>query len=225
MRRCFQQRNVCLPRQNRVNPFGQIIATSARGTLMGNRGCLHDDHDHPVRQYQGRRWIICVLDFKGRKRAPMPPGHYTSLFFLDEATALAAGHRPCAECQRERFTTFRAHWAAANPELAGSTVPLVDTIDSTLHQERISDDYYQRDKVKLTYAEQLSSLPDGAFVVLESDDTPYLVHRDQLFPWSFQGYGSPLPRPNRTVQVLTPRSTVRAIAHGYQPAIHPSVAK
>ena len=87
-----------MPRQNRVNPFGELIATPARGTLMGNRGCLHDDRDHPVRRYQGWRWIICVLDFKGRTRAPMPPGHYTSLFFLDEATALAAGHRPCAEC-------------------------------------------------------------------------------------------------------------------------------
>ena len=113
-----------MPLQNRVDPFGRIVAVAARGTLMGNRGCLHDDHDHPVRQYQGRRWIICVLDFKGRRRKPMPPGQYTSLFFLDEATALAAGHRPCAECQRERFNAFRAHWAAGNPERAGSAAGL-----------------------------------------------------------------------------------------------------
>src|SRR5688500_3677085 len=133
-----------MPFQNRVNPFGMIVADPARGMLMGNRGCLHDVHNHPVRQYESRRWIICVLDFKGRKPAPMPPGQYTSLFFLDEASALAAGHRPCAGCQRERFTDFRRHWAAANPGLAGSLMPSVDTIDAALHRERISDHFYHR---------------------------------------------------------------------------------
>ena len=89
-----------MPKQNRVNPFGDLIATSARGTVMGNRGCLHDTTDRPKRQYQTKRWIMCKLDFKGRHREPMPPNQYTSLFFLDEATALAAGHRPCCECNR-----------------------------------------------------------------------------------------------------------------------------
>jgi hypothetical protein len=211
-----------MPFQNRVSPFGAIVATTARGTLMGNRGCLHDHHDHPVRQYQGRRWIICVLEFKGRTRKPMPPGHYTSLFFLDEATALAAGHRPCAECQRERFTTFRAHWAAANPELAGRATPLVETIDATLHHERISSHHRQRDKIKLTYTEQLDRLPDGVFVTLEMRDIPHMVRGNQLFPWSFAGYGPPIARTDARVQVLTPRSIVRAIAHGYVPGVHPS---
>jgi len=212
-----------VPLQNRVTPYGEITATTARGTLMGNRGCLHDAGDHPLRQYLGRRWIICVLDFKGRTRTPMPPGHYTSLFFLDEASALAAGHRPCAECQRERFSAFRAHWAAANPTLAGSAAPLVDTIDSVLHRERISDQRFQRDKLKLTYAEQLAALPDGAFVMLPPSDAPYLVRGDALYPWTFAGYGAPIARPERHVQVLTPRSTVLAIAHGYVPSIHPTV--
>lgn len=211
-----------MPLQNRVDPCGAIVATTARGTLMGNRGCLHDYYDHLVRQYQGRRWIICVLDFKGRTRQPMPPGHYTSLFFLDEATALAAGHRPCAECQRERFTFFRAQWAAANPELAGGTTPLVETIDAALHGERIGGQRYQRDKVKLTYAEQLDRLPDGAFVALAAHDVPYVVCGNQIIPWSFAGYGQPIARPSTMVQVLTPRSTVRAIAQGYTPTIHPS---
>jgi hypothetical protein len=214
--------SILMPLQNRVNPYGEITATFARGTLMGNRGCLHDTADHPLRQYQSRRWIICVLDFKGRTRRPMPPGQYTSLFFLDEATALAAGHRPCAECQRERFTVFRAHWASANPELAGSAAPAVDIIDSALHRERISAHHYQRDKVKLTCAERLDQLPDGVLIVLEFSDTPYLVRGDQLFPWSFAGYGQPIARPRVTVQVLTPRSTVRAIAAGFAPRIHPS---
>jgi hypothetical protein len=208
--------------QNRVDPYGQIIVTPARGTLMGNRGCLHDAGDHPLRQYQSRRWIICVLDFKRRKRTPMPPGQYTSLFFLDEATALAAGHRPCAECQRERFTSFRGHWAAANAELTAGTAPAVDTIDSALHRERISEHHYQRDKVKLTYTEKLETLPDGVFVVLEPNGVPYLVRGNWLFPWSFTGYNRPRARPDALVQVLTPRSTARAIAHGYAPGIHPS---
>ena len=211
-----------MPLQNRVSPFGAIVATPARGTLMGNRGCLHDQHDHPVRQYQGRRWIICVLEFKGRARPPMPPGQYTALFFLDEVTALAAGHRPCAECQRERFTTFRAHWAAANPKLSGSAAPLVETIDAALHHERISGHHRQRDKIKLTYVEQLDRLPDGVFVTLGMRDIPHLVRGKQLFPWGFAGYGQPIARTDAMVQVLTPRSITRAIAHGYAPGVHPS---
>jgi hypothetical protein len=211
-----------MPYQNRVDPFGQIVATPSRGTLMGNRGCLHGNGDRPLRQYQVQRWIVCVMDFKGRKREPMPPGHYTSLFFLDEATALAAGHRPCAECQRERFVSFRAHWAAANPELAGGAAPLVDTIDGALHRERLTDHPRPRDKRKRTYAAPLAELPDGVLVVLDASDTPHLVRGGALYPWSFNGYGPPTARDSATVQVLTPPSTVRAIAHGYAPAIHPS---
>jgi hypothetical protein len=192
---------------------------------MGNRGCLHDTGDRPLRQYQSRRWIICVLDFKGRTRRPMPPGHYTSLFFLDEASALAAGHRPCAECQRARFAQFRQLWAAANPKLAGGAVPLVDTIDTALHHERISDHFYQRDKLKRTYTAQLDELPDATFVLLEANPRPYLVLGSTLYPWSFAGYGEPRPRPaGARVDVLTPRSVVRAIAHGYVAGVHPSAA-
>src|SRR5579859_4671772 len=178
-----RQKRSPMPRQNRVDPFGHLIATPARGTLMGNRGCLHDNGDRPVRSYQSRRWIICVLDFKGRTRQPMPPGRYTSLFFLDEATALAAGHRPCAECQRARFNDFRLHWAAANPDLAHGGLPLADVIDSALHRERISDHHYQHEKGKLLYSEQLERLPDGTLVVLMASASPYLVRGDALIPW------------------------------------------
>jgi hypothetical protein len=217
-----------VPYQNRVTPSGALVAHPAYGMLMGNRGCLHDGGDRPLRQYQGRRWIICVLSFKGRTRRPMPPGHYTSLFFLDEATALAAGHRPCAECQRERFNHFRAHWAAANPALvkpaapAIDTIDTIDTIDRALHRERISDEHYQRDKTKRTYAERLDLLPDGAFITLPAQDAPYLVLGDALLPWGFGGYGAPIARTAAVVQVLTPASTVRAIAGGYRPMIHAS---
>jgi len=211
-----------MPRQNRVSPFGMIVADPARGTLMGNRGCLHDDRDHPVRQYEGRRWIICLIHYKDRHRQAMPPGEYTSLFFLDEATALAAGHRPCAQCQWDRFSAFRAHWAAANPQIAGGPVPSVDTIDAALHRERISDHHYQCDKVKLTYIDRLDALPDGTFILLATSDIPYLVHGNALYPWSFAGYGQPIARPTTTVQVLTPHSTMRTLAHGYTPCVHPT---
>jgi hypothetical protein len=211
-----------MPRQNRVTPRGDIVATTARGSCMGNRGCLHDEHGTIRRAYQSRRWIICLLEFRGRRLSIMAPGRYTQLFFLDEATALAAGHRPCAECQRAKFDVFRAHWVAANADLVDSPVPRIDIIDTVLHRERISDDHYQRDKIKRSYSARLDELPDRVFVVLPSSDTPYLVRGDALLPWSFAGYGRPIARPVVVAQVLTPRSTVRALAHGYRADLHSS---
>src|SRR5574341_421301 len=146
-----------MPRQNRVTPFGEIIITPARGTLMGNRGCLHDAHQQIIRLYQGKRWIICQLQCKGRHREVMTPGQYTELFFLDEATALAAGHRPCAECSRSRFEKFRTLWAQANPDLVHGSKPLASVIDQVLHQERIN-----AVQQKMTYQELLGALPEGS---------------------------------------------------------------
>ena len=126
---------VPMPRQNRVNPFGEIIATPERGTFMGNRGVLHDDEGRIRRKWQGKRWIVCVLEFRGRKRKVMTPSRYTELFFLDEATALAAGHRPCAECRRERFKSFCCAWQPAHPQKGGSR-PSASDIDTCLNAER-----------------------------------------------------------------------------------------
>ena len=120
-----------MPRQNRVTPFGEIVASSARGTLMGNRGCLHDASGRIVRQTRVNAWIYCLLEFKGRHRAVMSPGKYTELFFLDEATALAAGHRPCFECQRPRAEEFMRCWGAANARMTAGErlrVGIVDTV-------------------------------------------------------------------------------------------------
>jgi hypothetical protein len=202
-----------------VTPFGEIIATSARGMLLGNRGCLHDDQQQIRRTYQLQRWIICVLEFKGRRHAIMTPGHYTELFFLDEATALAAGHRPCAECQRGRFNEFRSIWARANADLAGSAKPLATTLDAVLHQERIDSNEH-----KVTYSERLSALPDGTFIQQSGDDTAWLVLGDHLLAWSPFGYTQRASRPagETQVTVLTPRSIVRALTAGYQADIHPS---
>lgn len=208
-----------MPRQNRVTPTGDIIATPARGTLLGNRGCLHDDQQRLHRAYQLQRWIICVLHFKGRQRTVMTPGQYTELFFLDEATALAAGHRPCAECQRARFNEFRAIWARANADLAGSTKPLATTIDAVLHRERI--DAAGR---KVTYPDRVAALPQGTFLRLPNDDTAWLVVEDRLLAWSPFGYTGSRSFPDGTVlaAVLTPRSIVRALVAGYQAGLHPS---
>lgn len=207
-----------MARQNRVAPDGELLAVEARGTLMGNRGCLHDQEGVIRRKYQGRRWIICVLRFKGRRQVIMAPGRYTQLFFLDEATALAAGHRPCAECQRERFKEFRSAWARGNPELSPSNRPSADEIDDALHAQRITPD-----DEHAAFSAPLDDLPNGCFVMLKGDSSPYLVHKELLLRWSPAGYDSVMTRPaGSTVEVLTPRATVRALAAGYQPLLHES---
>jgi hypothetical protein len=206
-----------VPRQNRVTPFGALISTPARGTLMGNRGCLHDAEGRIRRGFVGTRWIACVLQFKGRRRPIMTPGQYTELFFLDEATALAAGHRPCMECQRGRYLAFRAHWLAANPSLATSPVPLVAEVDGVLHAERIVDRHDKR-----TYTEQAAHLPEGAMVA-DPEGRAWLVRGDRLLQWTPDGYGRARPRPRSgPMTVLTPPSIVRALAHGYPVEIHAS---
>lgn len=190
-----------MPLQNRVHPFGDMCASPHRGHLMGNRGHLHDAHQRIVRPYQLQRWLICVLDFKDRRRQLMRPGHYTELFFWDEATALAAGHRPCAECQRPRFLDFRRCWQSANEQPAAKTTEM----DALLHAERISQ--------VPAYA-TLAELPDGVFV--EWQGAPYLVQGGRLRPWSFAGYGPAEDIDAGTqLRVRTPMSVVRAIRAGY----------
>ncbi|HEU4370055.1 MAG TPA: hypothetical protein VFV05_17675 [Methylomirabilota bacterium] len=206
-----------MPRQNRVTPFGELIATPARGTLMGNRGCLHDPEGRIRHSYVGKRWIICVLEFKGRQRRVMTPGRYTELFFLDEATALAAGHRPCAECQRGRYLEFRGHWAAARRLAAAAGAPSVDDLDDVLHAERV--DAQQR---RRTYVERWSRLPDGVMVA-DDDDRACLVHAGRHLPWTPSGYGPARRKaPAAVLRVLTPRSIVAAIRHGYPVQLHQS---
>ena len=200
-------------RQNRVDPFGNLVADPARGSLMGNRGALHDEHGNIRRFHKGNRWIFCELEFKDRRRALMQPGQYTELFFLDEATAFAAGHRPCMECMRERAVEFRDAWAATNLNAEGAHVRL-PMMDAMLQRERIgpSGD-------KLTSKAKLSSLPDGVMVVPEPGEAPQLLDSGRLFPWSFAGYGEPMAvRPDQMVEVLTPRTVVKTFAAGFAPA-------
>ena len=147
------------PRQNRVDPFGRLIAAAARGALMGNRGCLHDARGHIRRSHRGTRWIFCRLEFKGRRRELMQPGRYTELFFLDEATAFAAGHRPCWECMRERANQFRDSWAVANRGAVEGELTAA-RLDEALHSERVGPS-----GAKTTFEAALAELPDGAIVV------------------------------------------------------------
>src|SRR5262245_27957504 len=184
-----------MPLQNRVTPLGELIATCDRGTFMGNRGVLHDAQRRIKRPWQLKRWIVCVLEFKGRKRAVMTPGRYTELFFLDEATALAAGHRPCAECRRERFNAFREAWRSA--------LPTADEIDCRLHTERVGPN-----RAKRLFRAGLDELPNGVFVRrAEWGEDAYLVWGGGLLAWTPGGYTARIDRPLKAeVLVLTPQS-------------------
>jgi len=200
-----------MPLQNRVTPFGELIATEARGLLMGNRGRLHDAGRRIVRYAQGRRWISCLTSFRDRRRTVMTPDSYTELFFLDEAVALAAGHRPCAECRREDYVRFQHAWARASLGKTGA-----DLMDERLHADRLI-----RPGARRTYREMLSDLPDGAFV--ENDDAAWLVWQGALHAWSPAGYGARWPIGRREVTVITPKCLVTVLGAGYSPAIiHPS---
>jgi len=205
-----------MPKQNRVTPFSNLIATPARGTLMGNRGCLHDGQKQIRRRFVGKRWIICVLEFKGRRCRIMAPGHYTQLFFLDEATALAAGHRPCAECQRDRFDLFRETWAKANPRLSATRRPSATDLDQTLHGERTAASGRAGPS-----CDAPETLPDGALVT-DDGETAYLVLGNKLLLWTPYGYERPGRVVRYPVRVLTPASVVRTLAVGYPVGVHSS---
>jgi hypothetical protein len=200
--------------QNRVDPLGNIINTKARGAWMGNRGQLHDDTKEILRPFKLKAWLICVLQFKGRHRKIMAPGLYTELFFFDEATAFAAGHRPCCECRRQDHYRFKMFWLKGNPEHGFKDNIPIKSIDEIIHSERIN-----RRGNKITWLDNIDNLPGGTFIFINSE--PYLVASRQLFHWTPEGYDQRLPIPiNETVTVLTPRSVVNAFSAGYLPQMN-----
>ncbi|MDR3633233.1 MAG: hypothetical protein P4L84_05300 [Isosphaeraceae bacterium] len=211
-----------MPRQNRVTPSGTIIAVPERGTLMGNRGILHNADGQIRRPWKEKRWLICMLEFNGRQRQVMAPNRYTELFFLDEATALAAGHRPCFECRRARFLAFRDAWATGNhPAVPPETIK-AGMIDERLHAERLGPG-----RSKRTFPANVDDLPDGVLITRPDESGgAYLVWGEHLLAWSPGGYAERRQRPTAaTFSVLTPRSTVAAIRAGYQLDVHSSVSK
>lgn len=206
-----------MPLQNRVDPFGAIQAVSAKGALMGNRGILHDASKTVIRKHAHQNWVTCALSFNGRKRTLMDDGRYTELFFLDEATAIAAGHRPCAECRRDRYKSFADVWRQIHGQPSeGRALP--NEIDRTLHSARIS-----RGGVQITFEADAADLPDG--VMFAKEGKAILVWERRHFDWSFDGYR---PRDQKTtglVTVLTPRPTVEVIRAGFGPLVHDTASE
>ena len=202
-----------MPHQNRVTPFGKLIATPERGTLNGNRGRLHDDKGVITRLFREKRWIICLLEFKGRRHPIMKPGLYTDLFFLDEATALAAGHRPCAECQRDRFNVFRERWMQGRPEKVENGMVLAPVMDEILHSERMG--------MRKTCV-SLDAIPSGTFLTDNGLDA-YLVLDKKMLRWTPAGYEAVTEDQIKFPStILTPASIVEALIAGYPINIHPS---
>ena len=203
--------------QNRVRPDGEIIASPSRGAMMGNRGGAFHTADQTLlpRHWHSRQWICCVLEFKDRHRQVMQPRRYTELFFLDEATALAAGHRPCFECRRAAALHFAQLWNDVQNLPGRAAAP---DMDIALHAERAD-----RHDHKRTFSANIDTLPDHTFIRLGSDH--FRVAGHHLQAWSFDGYGALRPRPPDTkVEVLTPPSTVAVLGAGYVPVLHKSAA-
>ncbi|MGH2793030.1 MAG: hypothetical protein ACRDKG_01880 [Actinomycetota bacterium] len=198
-----------MPRQNRVTPLGELIAHPARGFVYGNRGCLHDADGRIRRRYNGTRWIACRLRFKGWHRSPlMRPGRFTELFFLDDATAMAAGHRACALCRRDDFNRLADTWSDIHPEQKGA-----DAIDAQLHIERVLPEGGRR-----LYDTPLDGLPDGAFVVWDGE--PHIVLDGSLIRWTPGGYTARRRKPSRArVSLITPPSLVAVLRAGWAPVV------
>lgn len=206
-----------MPLQNRVDPSGQIERNAARGLFMGNRGgALHDANQTIVRTRRTRTWIICLTEFKNRRRKLMQPGKYTELFFLDEAVALSAGHRPCFECRRQDALAFGAALARARC-MSRLSAPQIDDL---LEADRMIPADHPSRQISMN---RIGSLPDGAFV---SDDEHYfVVCSGKLLRWSFSGY-EPVDAPARmkkhVLLLTTPNASLQALNYGYRPVLHPS---
>jgi hypothetical protein len=202
-----------MPLQNRVTPFGELVAVPARGRFFGNRGGrFHTDAKTlTARRWASRQWICCVLAFKGRQR-DVWGRYYTELFFLDETTALAAGHRPCFECRRRDVVTFAEKWREAR---GLDERPYAHEMDRVLHVERLQG------RAKRRHPLAIDDLPDGAFIAL--DNAAFAVRGDRLLHWTPEGYDARRPRPRGViVDVLTPPAILAVLSAGYRPHWHPS---
>jgi hypothetical protein len=201
--------------QNRVTPFGEIVAISQRGMFTGNRGIIHDPATKTLlnRRWASKRWLVCCCEYKGNRRTVMATRSWTELFFFDEAVALAAGHRPCFLCRRKAAERFRDSWAAARGELP----PSAEAIDTILHHERLDERGRQRVH---PIRGPLSALHDGAMVVAAG--SAFTLCSGQAHLWTNEGY-SPPEQLDHADGLLTPPSTLMALSSGYRPALHPSI--
>ncbi|HEX2843595.1 hypothetical protein [Hyphomicrobium sp.] len=200
--------------QNRVTPFGEIVAISQRGLFTGNRGIIHDPARKILltKRWATRTWLVCTCQFKGRHREVMARRSWTELFFLDEAVALAAGHRPCFFCRRESAERFRACWASAKRE----PHPSADHMDTVLHAERLDNGRKRLHPISLL----LTDLPDGAVVAVGNE--AYVLRAGLAHRWTNDGYDRPKILHDAD-WLLTPPSTVMALSAGYRPVLHFSI--
>jgi hypothetical protein len=205
-----------MPLQNRVMPTGDIVATPHRGLFTGNRGIIHDPATKTLlkKRWSSPAWLTCLCEFRGWRRKVMGGRSWTELFFLDEATAFAAGHRPCFFCRRYDANRFRAAWEQGN----GVNDVRAREIDSVLHKERLDRGRKRLHPLPMP----LANLPDGAMV--QAGDESFLIVSGEPLRWSFAGY-SPGHIGIDAAMLLTPPSTVRALAAGYQPVLHPSATQ
>jgi hypothetical protein len=204
-----------MPLQNRVTPMGNIVAEPERGMFTGNRGIIHDPGTRTLlnRRWAGRAWLICTLQWRGVRRNVMGSRSWTELFFLDEATALAAGHRPCFLCRREAAGTFQASFPGRDPE----AIPKASEIDRILHGERLEGHRKRVHDLKSSAA----ALPDGAMIF--QDGAPYLILSGLARRWSPRGYEAPTT-PSDKARLITPPSTVATLRVGYRPQLHVSAS-
>jgi hypothetical protein len=203
-----------MPLQNRVSPFGDIVAIPQRGLFTGNRGIIHDPATRTLltKRWAAKAWLICLCEYRGRRRAVMGGRSWTELFFLDEAIALAAGHRPCFFCRRQAAKAFRDAWAEGRED----SVPPAAAMDAVLHAERLDHGRKRLHALSGGAAE----LPDGAVIAAGGD--AYTIARGRAFRWTAQGYAPPTAIP-RADGLLTPPSTLGAISAGYRPVLHPDI--
>ncbi len=200
-----------MPLQNRVTPFGELTATPERGMFTGNRGIIHDPATKTLlsRRWTSKAWIVCSCEYKGIRRDVWARRSWTELFFLDEATALAAGHRPCFTCRRAAANAFREAWAIGN----GIAAPAAHEMDAALHRERLEGKHKRLHPLP-------ASLPDGT--MLAAGDDAFLIHAGKPYRWNFAGYTATAL--HSFDALITPPSTVAALAAGYRPVLHPSVS-
>lgn len=205
-----------MPLQNRITPFGEIVAIPQRGLFTGNRGIIHDPQTKTLltKRWSSKAWLICACEYKGMRRTVMGGRSWTELFFLDEAVALAAGHRPCFFCRRDAAEKFRACWADGRQEQP----PLAGAMDAVLHAERLE---HRRKRLHRLPC-PLADLPDGA--VVEMDGVAFTLLAGNTYRWTEEGYASP-ERLRHADCLVTPPSTLRALGAGYRPVFHPSIAQ
>jgi hypothetical protein len=205
-----------MPLQNRVTPCGEIVSTPQRGLFTGNRGIIHDPATRTLlnRRWSSKAWLTCVCEFRGRRREVMATRSWTELFFLDEATAFAAGHRPCLHCRRDDANAFRAAWEKGN----GRSRVRAPEMDEVLHRERLDG----RAKRLHPLPMLLEKLPDGAMVQAVGES--YLIAWGRTLLWSFDGYREVATKPHDAA-LLTPPSTLRAFSAGYRPVLHPTAVQ